>query len=165
VTHAESQKGKLALPVWAAILLLAWVVAASFNAGEVIMGGPPPASGVVTTLVAIFAWPAAGWFAGSRSGAGFARLATVFWVTVVVGAPLVFWALIEGPGLTVSQGGGVLLLLGFVLTAPLYGVAALLPTWDSFAYETLLWTVVIGVSVWGMTLVAHLVRRRRSEIA
>jgi hypothetical protein len=158
VTNTDVQ-GKRDLLVWVAVLLLTWGVAAMFN-GEFIMGGPPTARGVLTTLVAVLVWPTAGWFAGSRSGSGFIRLATAFWVTVVVGVPLVFGALVLGLRLTVSQGGGVVLLLGYILAAPLYGLSALLPSWDSFVYEGLMWTVVIGAAAFTMTLGTYLLRRR-----
>ena len=83
------------------ILPLTWVVAGVVNANGSFMGNVPTAAGSVTSLVAVCVWPVAGWFAGSRSGTGFLRLATVFWVTVVVGAPLVAWAVSSAPGLTV----------------------------------------------------------------
>jgi len=105
--------------------------------------------------VVVCAWPVAGWFAGSKSRAGFVRFAAVFWTIVVAGGPLVFWALIAAPGLTTSQGGWVLPLLLFALAAPLYGLVAMFP------YQTaIVWTAGIGVVVLAMTLGAYLSGRR-----
>ena len=152
VVMTSGKRGSL---VAAVILPLTWLVAGAVNANGFIMGSTPSAAGVVTTLVTACAWPVAGWFAGSQSEAGFIRLATVFWITVVAGAPLVFWALNTAPGMTVSQGGMVLPILLFALAAPLYGLTAVLPSW-----EPIVQTVVIGVAIFAMTLVGYLARRR-----
>ena len=148
-------RGKRVWLVEAVVLLLAWVAAGVANSGGFIMGDVPSIVGVVTTLVVVFTWRLAGWFAGSGSKAGFVRFAAVFWITVVAGGPLVFWALTVAPGLTVSQGGWVLPLLLFVVAAPLYGLVALLP------YQSaVVWTAGIGVAVLAMTLGAYSAGRR-----
>jgi len=162
MTNSEARRAR-GLLVAAVTLLVTWAAAGVVNANQFLMGNVPSATGVVVSLMAVCIWPVVGWFAGSQSGTGFLRLATAFWATVVVGTPLVAWAFSSAPGLTVMQGGFVLPLLLFALAAPLYGLVALLPTWDPFAWETILWTVVIGVSVFGVTLSAYLVQRRRTR--
>lgn len=139
----------------AAVLLLTWVVAGVANANQFMMGYAPSAFGAVATLVAVGAWPLAGSLAGRRFGSGFLRLAMVFWIAVVTGGPLVLWALNALPGLTASQGGWLLPLLLFTLVAPVYGLAAALPSW-----EPAVQTAVIGVAVYTMTLAAYLAGQR-----
>lgn len=154
MTNAETQ-GKRGARVGVWVLLLAWAVAGVINAGGFLMGNTPSASGVATTLVAVCVWPIAGWFAGSQPGAGLVRFATAFWIAVVAGAPLVLWALNTAPGLSAMQGGFVLPLLLFALAAPLYGLAAALPS-----LEPMVQTMVVGLAVFSMTLAAYLARRR-----
>ena len=74
------------------IPLLAWVVAGVANYDQFWMGDTPSVLGTTATLVAIGAWPLAGWFSGRRFGSGFIRLASVFWIAVVIGAPALVWA-------------------------------------------------------------------------
>ena len=154
VTDAESQ-GKRDLRVWAVVLLLVWAVAGALNAGEFIMGGTPTARGVAATLLAICVWPVAGWFAGSRSWAGFIRLVTAFWITVVVGIPLAFWAAKATEGTAFGGVGLVPLSALFALAAPLYGLSALLPPWES-----ILQGATTGAAGFAVTMFAYLLRRR-----
>jgi hypothetical protein len=147
-------RGRHSLLVTAVVLAFTWSVAGLLNANGFIMGNTPSAAGVVASLAAVCVWPVAGWFAGSQSGQGFLRLTTVFWIMVIAGTPLMAWGYVSGPGMT------ALLLLVFALAAPVYGLAALLPTWDPFAWETLLWTVVIGLAALSMTLATYCIRRR-----
>jgi hypothetical protein len=172
--------GKRGLLVWAVILLIAWVVAGVINSGEFIMGRAPTPAGVAVTLVAVCSWLLAGWFAGLRSEGGFARLATVFWVGVVVGGPLDVWAVTLLDGLRASQSvwgtdqsvwalllgllGSVLLLLIFACAAPLYGLYALLPQ----AWEPIVQCSVTGAAVFAVILGAYFAGRwigRRSSQA
>ena len=141
----------------AAIALLTWVAAGVANSAAFIMGNPPAGLGVATTLVAVCAWLVAGWFAGARRATGFVRFATVFWIAVLVGAPLAFWALNASPGMSATQGGWVLPLLLFALMAPLYGLYALLPAWEPIAQAA-----ALGVTAFAMTLVAYVAGRRIS---
>jgi len=80
--------------------------------------------------------------------------ATIFWITIVAGTPLVFWALTAAPGRTVSQGGIVLPLLLFALMAPLYGLYALLPSW-----EPVVQAAITSAAVFATTMAAYLIRR------
>ena len=151
-TKTWGNRGLLAA---AAILLLAHAMAGAVNAIGFIMGNPPTPLGILATLVVVCAWPIAGWIAGSRSGGGFLRLATVFWVFVVAGIPLVRWVLVDLPGRSVSQGGLVPFLLWFALLAPLYGLVAMLP------YQAApLWAACMGVAVLAATLAAYFAGRR-----
>lgn len=137
------------------VLLLVWVVAGVTNSGGFIMGNAPTTFGTVTTLIVVLAWLLAGWLAGVGSKTGFVRFAAVFWVAMVVGGPLVFWALTAAPGMTILQGGWVLPLLLFVVAAPLYGLVALLP------YQAaVVWTAGMGVAVLAMTLGSYSPGRR-----
>lgn len=149
---------------WMAILLLAWVAAAAFNAGGFIMGGAPSVAGMAATTIAVVVWPVAGWFTAPNRSAFFIRIAITFWIIVAAGTPLVFWILSEGPGLSASRGGGALLIIGFGLAAPLYGLAGALPGFGLFAYSALLWTVIIAVAAFALTMgaffySAHLIGR------
>ena len=152
--------GKRRSLVMTGILLLTWAIAGVTNANASLMGGTPTAVGIASTLVAICVWPVAGWLGGLQHESSFLRLATVFWAVVALGSPVAAWALISAPGLSVIQGGFLLPLLLFVLAAPLYGLTALMPTWDSFSYETLMWTTVVGAAAFTITMAACLARRR-----
>jgi hypothetical protein len=146
--------------VAAAILLVTWAIAGLVN--DFIMGGPPTTVGVAATLVAVCAWIVTGWLAGSRSTGGFVRSATAFWALVVVGAPAVFWMLTVAPGREFSEGGWInvlLLLLLFVLMAPLYGLYALLPAWEPIAQSAF-----VGITIFAMTLAAYYAGRRISGV-
>ena len=151
MTQTET-RGARGLRVVAGILLLAWVVAGVVNAIGCIMGNTPTPLGTLATLVAVCAWPIAGWFAGSQSGRGFVRLATIFWVAVVAGIPLVYWALVALSVEIVSQVGYLLL---FALMAPLYGLVGMLPN-----RAVTVAAVGVGVAVLAMTLGAYLAGRR-----
>lgn len=139
----------------AVVLLLVWAVAGATNSIGFIMGNEPTIVGVVTTLLVVGTWLFVGWFAGSRSKTGFLRFAVVFWIIVAAGAPLVLWALNAAPGLTIIQGGWILPLLLFVISAPLYGVVAMLPYQAAAT-----WTAGVGIAVLAMTLGAYLAGRR-----
>lgn len=138
------------LPWLFAIPLLAWIAAGVVSSGAFIMGDPPDSSNVAATLVAVCAWIVAGWFAGAWRSRGFIRFAIVFWVAAVAGAPLTFWALNASTGMSASQGGFVLPLLLFVLVAPLYGLYALLPTW-----EPIMQAATVGLAAFAVTVVAY----------
>jgi hypothetical protein len=159
-------------PVIVVVLPLLWALAGVINAGEFIMGYAPSAVGVAATLVAVCCWLVAGWFAGLRFEEGFVRLATVVWITVVAGGPLVFWAATLLQGLRISQSAwgtdqgvwvlplgileSVLLLLMFVFTAPLYGLYALLPQ----SWEPTVSCSATGAAVFATILAAYFVGRR-----
>lgn len=147
--------GKSGMPAVAVVLPLVWATAGAANAVGFIMGGPPSAVGMIATLVAACAWPAAGWYAASQSRTGFIRLATVFWITVVAGAPLALWALTSAEGMTVSQGEIVLPAILFALAAPLYGLAGALPSW-----EPAVQTMLVGLVVFALTVLAYVARQR-----
>jgi hypothetical protein len=140
------------LLVGAGILLLTWAVAGvvNFDSALLNLGANPSAAGVVATLVAVCAWPLAGWLAGSRPGTSFIRFATVFWITIAAGAPLLFWALDS------AGASGWVLLLYLPLGLPLYGLSGVLPSWGQPVAQT----VVIGVAAFAMTLAAYYARRR-----
>lgn len=135
----------------AAVPLILWAAAGAVNLEAAVLGVEPPAAGMVATLVAVCAWPVAGWFAGRQSPAGFVRFAAIFWALVGIGTPLVAWAA------SVSEGGlmGVLYLILLALAAPLTGLTEALPSWDYWVQ-----TVVIGAAVLGFTLAAYYVGQR-----
>jgi hypothetical protein len=158
-------------PVIVVVLLLLWAVAGVINAGEFIMGYAPSAVGVAATLVVVCCWLVAGWFAGLRFEEGFVRVATVFWISVVVGGPLDVWAVTLLEGLSASQSvwgtnqsvwvrllGQFLTvpyLLIFVFMAPLYGLYALLPqSWEPIAQ-----CPATGAAVFAVILAAYFAGR------
>ncbi len=143
-------RGSRGLFVEVAVTLIVWIAAGVINSGGFIMGTEPSAAGVVATLVVLVIWLSAGWLAGSGSKAGFVRFGTVFWLIVVAGGPLVFWALTAAPGMSVMQGGWLLPLLLFVVAAPLYGLVGMLP------YQlAVVWTSCIGATVFVSALGAY----------
>jgi hypothetical protein len=158
-------------PVIVVVLLLLWAVAGVINAGEFIMGYAPSAVGVAATLVLACCWLVAGWFAGLRFEEGFVRVATAFWISVVVGGPLDVWAVTLLEGLRASQSvwgtnhSVWMILLGqlvtvpflliFVFTAPLYGLYALLPQ----SWEPIVQGAATGAAVFAMTLAAYFAGR------
>ena len=146
--------GKRGLLVTAVILLLAWAAAGAANDNQFWLGATPSASGTAATLVAVGAWPVAGWFWGRRSGSGFIRPAILFWIAVVAGTPVVFWVW-SHTRLTVSGGGWMVVTLMRALAVPLYGLAGtVLPTGEPMK------TMLLGAGVSAMTLVAYLAARR-----
>ena len=132
----------------ALFLLFAWVVAGVTNANAWFFGSAPTTLGTVATLVAVGAWPVVGWSMGRRALPGFIRLATVSWMLVLIGTPLAYFPAKSTGGETP---GTLVLALGyFALAGPLYGVSAILPSWEYWAQA-----VVIGVVVFAVTLVAY----------
>jgi hypothetical protein len=141
------------LPMTTAILLLTWAAAYGANDSQFWMGSAPSVLGVVASLVAVGAWPAAVWFLDPPSGSGFVRLATGFWVAVVAGTPVVAWMWSASGGLTVGQGYGVVLLLMRALEVPLYGLTGLLLMGEPMK------TMLLGAGVFAVTLVAYVAKR------
>jgi hypothetical protein len=145
------KSGKRVLFVAAGILTLTWVVAGVVNLDSAWWGANPPVAGRLATFVAVCAWPVVGWWVASQPGTGFIRFASVFWLTVAAGAPLVVWALDLA-----GESGWAALVVGVPLGVPLYGLSEALPSWG----QPMAQIVVIGVATLAMTLASHLARRR-----
>ncbi len=143
--------------VSALVLVLLWVVAATVNSGDFIMGGSPSFLGSLSTLVALAAWPVAGLYSGGRLEARFVRFATVFWVAAALVMPLMLWGLIISDVQNSELAGLALLplVLVFAFGAPVYGVVAMLPR-----MEPALQVAVVGILTYSLTLLACLVSRR-----
>lgn len=137
------------LPLTTLILLFTWVVAGVANYSQFWMGDTPSAFGTAATLVAIIAWPMAGWFMGRRLESGLMRLAAAFWLAVVAGAPVAQWA--SRTPRTVAQGAGAAIILMTVFVVPLHGLSSImLPAWEPIAQG-----MSCGGLVFAMTLLAY----------
>ncbi|MDZ4178315.1 MAG: hypothetical protein U1E29_03645 [Coriobacteriia bacterium] len=146
------------------ILPLTWLAAGIANFGLSIYGNTPSVVGIIATFLAIAAWPVAGLAAGRfLRTALFVRLALGFWA-VVSCAPVVYLLTLDAVPPQGLAYGLVLMLMG-ILVLPLYGLTAVLPSWEPVVRAIVIdgavaQTLIIGPVVLASSVAAFVAGRR-----